>query len=775
MTTTEIRVLPVLPVPDGVVLPDMVVTVALETDEARTAVDSAADGELLVVPRVGGRFARVGVLGRIENRGRLPNGVPALTVRALGRARVGNGVVGSTAALWVEADPLVDRETTPDEDERARRLRVAAKALLEKVGGRRMAGAIDGIDTAGSLADSVGYWPDLSLERRLALLEAIDVGDRLDLALGWVEEAWAELELRDEIGRKVTDDLDRTQRQALLRRQLQAIRAELDEADGGEDDLRARFDALDLPEAVRRAVEKELDKLDRTGGESMEASWVRTWLDAVAELPWGARSAERLDLAEARAVLDADHTGLDKVKERLIEHLAVRKLRAERPNGDALPAGTRRNGVILALAGPPGVGKTSLGESVARALGRSFVRLALGGIRDEAEIRGHRRTYVGARPGRVVRALIEAGSMNPVILLDEVDKLGADWRGDPSAALLEVLDPAQNHSFRDHYLEFELDLSDVVFIATANVLDTIPGPLRDRLEVIELDGYSEAEKAAIARDHLVARVVERNGLRPGELELGPGVVERIAADWTREAGVRRLERLLDTVARKAATRLAGGETAPIRVGVDDLRSLLGRPNPYESVRDRVDRPGVATGLAVTGAGGDVLLVESALVPGAGETLLTGQLGDVMKESAALAVSLVGSVGARYGAELPDTGRLHVHFPAGAVPKDGPSAGVTMTTALVSLLSGRTVRADVAMTGEISLGGRVLPIGGVKQKVLAAERAGIGTVILPVGNADDLDEVPADVRDRLDVHFATTIDDVLAVALTPAARVGVEAA
>ena len=440
----------------------------------------------------------------------------------------------------------------------------------------------------------------------------------------------------------------------------------------------------------------------------------------------------------------------------------MRKLRSERG------IETRgRKGVILALVGPPGVGKTSLGESVASALGRNFVRLALGGIRDEAEIRGHRRTYVGARPGRLVRALSEAGSMNPVILLDEIDKVSGGWNGDPSAALLEVLDPAQNHSFRDHYLEFELDLSDVVFIATANVLDTIPGPLLDRMEIITLDGYTESEKATIATEHLLPKLIEQNGLRPGEVDITDEAIRAIAANYTREAGVRRLERLLDKALRKSLTGIAdGSQTAdePVVVVPDDLRDLLGRPIPSEEVENRVDRPGIATGLAVTGAGGDVLFVETALVPGEGEPVLTGQLGDVMKESAAIARSVVTAHATRLGFDMPDGQRLHVHFPAGAVPKDGPSAGITMTTALISLLTGRVVRPEVAMTGEVTLQGRVLPIGGVKQKVLAAHRAGLRQVILPKDNEHDLEDVPDEVLETVEIHLAAHIDEVLEIAL-----------
>lgn len=790
--------LPVLPLPDGVVFPEMVVTVTLASAEARTAVAAAPDGRILLVPRRSegsAAFARVGVVASIENRGKLPDGTPALTIRGLARARVGAGVVGDSPGLWVEVDPVDEPEADEVTTALAAEYRAAARTLLDRIGGSRMAGALNDIASPGQLADTIAYWPELSTERRIALLETIDVEARLRLALDWVAEALAEVEVASDIARSVGEDLDRTQREAILRRQLAAIREELGEGGGdAQGDYRERLAAAAsaMPEATVRAVETELDRLERMGNESMESNWIRTWLDTVFDLPWGRTEVVDHDLAAAREILDADHTGLDEVKERLVEYLAVRRLRAARgldpaPRAPAVDAaadtdgdgdrddgarpdagsGARRSGVILSLVGPPGVGKTSLGESVARALGRSFVRVSLGGIRDEAEIRGHRRTYVGARPGRLVRALIEAGSMNPVVLLDEVDKLGNGWQGDPSAALLEVLDPAQNSTFRDSYLEFELDLSQVVFIATANVVDTIPGPLLDRLEVITVDGYTTDEKAAIARTHLLPRLIERNGLRAGEVDISDEVIAAVAADWTREAGVRRLERLLDKLVRKAATRIAGGVDAPVVFAVDELRSLLGRPVPAEDVADRIDRPGIATGLAVTGAGGDVLFVETALIAGEGEPLLTGQLGDVMKESAVIARSVVAAHGERYGARVPDHTRLHVHFPAGAVPKDGPSAGITMTTALISLLSGRTVRPEVAMTGEVTLQGRVLPIGGVKQKLLAAHRAGIREVVLPKANGEDLDDVPAEVLEHLSVHLAHDIDDVLAVALMPA--------
>ncbi len=794
--------LPVLPLPDGVIFPDMVVTVTMQSPEAQQILASVQDGRLLLVPRVDGVYARVGVIATIEDQDALPDGSPTVTVRAHTRARVGAGVVGATNGLWVDVHPIdepqPDRETT----ELATSYRAAATNLLERVGGRRMAGVIPPIDEPGTLADSIAYWPDLSIEQRVELLEAIDVKVRLGLATEWVKQALAELEIREKIQREVSDDLETSQKEAILRRQMAAIQNELGEAGGDAiAEYRAMLDQLRASEVVNditiKAIEKEVNRLERTGNESMEGNWIRTWLDTVFDIPWTDRSVERLDLTEARRILDADHTGLAEVKDRLIEFLAVRKLRSDRNITDE--GKSRRSGAILALIGPPGVGKTSLGESVARSLGRDFVRLALGGIRDEAEIRGHRRTYVGARPGRLVAALTEAGSMNPVILLDEIDKVSGGWQGDPSAALLEVLDPAQNHSFRDHYLEFELDLSDVVFVATANVLDTIPGPLLDRLELINLDGYTEVEKTTIARDHLLPRLLERNGLRANEVSITDDALAGIASRYTREAGVRRLERQLDKAIRKTATRIASqaldelGSKEPneaadtetdraeagrpeantetdraeptIVITDADLADLLGKAIPEEQVTDRIDRPGIATGLAVTGAGGDVLFVETALVEGDGETILTGQLGDVMKESASIVRSLVSTKSETLGFTMPERKRLHVHFPAGAVPKDGPSAGVTMTTALVSLLSGRKVRSDLAMTGEVTLQGRVLPIGGVKQKVLAAHRAGLTTVILPKDNGQDLDDIPAEVRDQMNIELVADVDQVLALALT----------
>jgi ATP-dependent Lon protease len=624
----------------------------------------------------------------------------------------------------------------------------------------------------------------------------------LEKALAWSREHLAELEVSDTIRKDVAEGMEKQQKEFLLRRQLEAIRKELGElnpSSAEDDDYRARVEAADLPEHVRKAALAEVDKLERTSEQSPEGGWIRTWLDTVLEIPWHNRTTDVHDIRGARAVLDADHAGLDDVKERIIEYLAVRKRRAESGKGEvggrpesttgrssAEGGGGRRVGAVLALVGPPGVGKTSLGASVAKAMGREFVRVALGGVRDEAEIRGHRRTYVGALPGRIVRAIKEAGSMNPVVLLDEVDKVGADYRGDPTAALLEVLDPEQNHTFRDHYLEVELDLSDVVFLATANALDTIPGPLLDRMELVTLDGYTEHEKVTIGRDHLLPRELERAGLGASDVTVTDAALSRIAGEYTREAGVRDTNRTIAKVLRKVATKVALEEVKlPVTVDAADLDGYLGRPRhlPESSLpasTQRTSIPGVATGLAVTGAGGDVLYIEASLAdPESGATglTLTGQLGDVMKESAQIALSYLRSHGAELELPVGDLKErgIHVHVPAGAVPKDGPSAGVTMTTALASLLSGRVVRADVAMTGEVSLTGRVLPIGGVKQKLLAAHRAGMKTVVIPQRNEPDLDDVPAEVLSQLDVHAVANVREVLDIALTPASAPVVQAA
>src|SRR5205807_538202 len=536
--------LPLVPTNTGVVLPGMVVSMALETPEARAAVEAAngGDGQVVLVPRVGGRYAAVGTVAHIEQAGQLPGGVAAVVVRGVSRARIGVGLPGTGTALWVQVEPVEDPVPSERALELAREVRAVMENVLEHRGASQVAESLRDVTDPGALADLAGYSPDLSFEQKVELLETVEVEARLERLLGWMRDVLADLSLRERIRNEVTEGMERTQRDFLLRQQLAAIRKELGEADETTDaieEYRKRLDELDAPEAVGKAIEREIGRLERTSEQSPEHGWIRTWLDTVFELPWGSRSDDHLDLEEARRTLDADHTGLADVKERIIEYLAVRKRRSDR---GLAPATGRGSGVILALVGPPGVGKTSLGESVARALGRSFVRVALGGIRDEAEIRGHRRTYVGAQPGRIARALAEAGTMNPVFMLDEVDKLGADWRGDPSSALLEVLDPAQNHTFRDHYLEVDLDLSEVLFIATANVADTVPPPLLDRMELIRIDGYTEDEKVAIGRHHLLARQRQRNGLDPDEVEPTEDSLRRIASEYTREAGGRGLER-----------------------------------------------------------------------------------------------------------------------------------------------------------------------------------------------------------------------------------------
>ncbi len=764
---------PVLPLDEIVVLPGMVVPVELDVPEVRAAVDAAqlAKTPVLLVPRPDGRYAAVGTVATVEQIGRLPGGQPAVVLRGTTRATIGTGTTGPGAALWVEATPLESGEPYSEEVlALGREYKGLVSSILHQRGASQLVDSITRMTDPSLLADTAGYAPYVSDAQKLQVLLLTDVKARLELVVGLAREHLAELDVAETLRKDVQEGMDRQQREFLLRQQLSAVKKELRDLNGSsseteEEDLRARVDAADLPEPVARAVAKELDKLERTSDQSPEAGWIRTWVDTVLELPWGVRTTDALDITAARAQLDADHAGLDDVKQRITEFLAVRKRREERGLG---VVGGRRSGAVLALVGPPGVGKTSLGESVATAMGRKFVRVALGGVRDEAEIRGHRRTYVGAMPGRLVRALKEAGSMNPVILLDEVDKVGSDYRGDPTAALLEVLDPAQNHTFRDHYLEVELDLSDVVFLATANVLDSIPGPLLDRMELVRLDGYTELEKVTIARDHLLPRQLERAGMTSDEVTVSDEALRELAATYTHEAGVRDLERMLARVLRKAAAK----DLPTQAVTTETLRDYAGRPRHLPESAERTTVPGVATGLAVTGAGGDVLFVEASLADadsGAGGVTLTGQLGEVMKESAQLALSFLRSHGAELGlpvGDLKDRG-VHLHVPAGAVPKDGPSAGVTMTTALASLLSGRPVRADVAMTGEISLTGRVLPIGGVKQKLLAAHRAGITTVLIPARNEPDLDDVPASVLAELTVHLMTDVRDVLALALEPA--------
>jgi ATP-dependent Lon protease len=758
----------------------MVLTMALETEEAKVASEAAGSvgGELVLVPHVGGTYASVGVIAEILELGDLPGGSLAMVVSGLARATIGAAVPGTGKALWVQVDPVSEGPPTQASQELAREYRAVLENILLTRGARHMAERLREVTDPSQIADLSGYSPDLTLAQKVEVLETLDLERRLRLVLGWARETLADLTLREQIKTDVEEGMERTQREFLLRRQMEAIRKELGQLDGVADegsveDYRQKAEARQLPENVKTALEREISKLERTSEQSPEHGWIRTWLDTVLEIPWGETSEDTLDTRSAAQVLDEDHDGLSEVKERILEHLAVRKLQSER---GLVPVG-RGGGAILALVGPPGVGKTSLGESVARALGRKFVRVALGGVRDEAEIRGHRRTYVGAQPGRLARALREAGTMNPVIVLDEVDKLGSDYRGDPSSALLEVLDPAQNHTFRDHYLEVELDLSKVLFLATANIVETIPGALLDRMEVLRLDGYTEDEKLSIARHHLLPRQVERAALRPEEVEVSDEAIQLISTDYTREAGVRGLERELGRLARKIATKLASGQLeAPVAVCAEEVRGWLGRPRFFFEAADRTAVPGVATGLAVTGTGGDVLFVEASVMDGTEGLTLTGQLGEVMKESAEIALSYVRSHASELDVDPRAFAgkRFHLHVPAGAVPKDGPSAGVTMTTALVSLLTGRTVRPVVGMTGEVTLQGRVLPIGGVKQKVLAAHRAGLMEVVLPRRNGLDLEDVPESVRTQMTFHLADTVSDVLARALDERADVGAAA-
>jgi ATP-dependent Lon protease len=748
----------IIPLDDSVVFPGMPVTLP---------VDVGSDDRVLLVPRRDNTYSKVGIVAEVSERMRLAGRGVAVLLTGLHRAALGSASADQDGVL------RVDYEARPDQvpagnltRELEREYRAVVDEILELRGDDgRIRAFVRSITETGALADTAGYSPDFNFTQKLQLLETFDVVERLKMALQLQRDRLAELQVRKRIHDDVEDGTQKQQREYFLRRQMEAIRKELGESDASVvAEYRQKIANAGMPDAVGQQAQRELDRLDRMGDSNAESSMIRTYLDWLLAVPWAKRSEDRLDPVHARAVLDADHEGLDDVKRRITEYLAVRKLRTERGMAE-----NRQSGVILTLIGPPGTGKTSIGESIARATGRQFVRMSLGGVRDEAEIRGHRRTYIGALPGRLVRALRDAGTMNPVIMLDEVDKVGADWRGDPSAALLEVLDPAQNHAFRDHYLDVELDLSQVLFIATANVADTIPGALFDRMEVIRFDGYTTDEKVAIARGHLWPRQVERNGLRSDEVTTTDSVLRRVVHDYTREAGVRQLERELGTLLRKTATRIASAsQAAPIAIDEAAVRDALGRPKVFHEAAVRTAVPGVATGLAVTGVGGDVLFVEAASMPGNGSLVLTGQLGDVMKESARIALTYVKSHASELGIDdhALDGREVHVHVPAGAIPKDGPSAGITIVTAIASLLTRRSVKSTIGMTGEVTLQGRVLPIGGLKQKVLAAHAAGLTEVIVPERNEPDLEDVPAGVRDQMKFHIVGSVDQVLSLALEP---------
>ncbi len=748
-----------VPVDDSVVFPTMTVTLAI---------DVGTEERVVLVPRKGEEFASVGTVANVVEQVRLPGGGRAVALEGQHRGRIGAASTGPDGNLRVEVEAHPDDQPV---DGRTRDLereyRAVVEELLELRGDDgRIAAFVRSIIEPGALADTAGYSPDLTYDQKVELLELLDVTERLAKALELQRERLTEWQVRRQIRDDVQSGAEKQQREYFLRKQMESIQKELGDDDGSVvEEYRAKIEEAGMPDEVREQAERELARFERMGEQSGESSMIRSYLDWLIAVPWSKRSDERLDPTHAREVLDADHAGLEDVKDRIVEYIAVRKLRQERGIAE-----DKKSGAILTLIGPPGTGKTSIGESIARATGREFVRMSLGGVRDEAEIRGHRRTYIGALPGRLVRALRDAGTMNPVIMLDEVDKVGADWRGDPSAALLEVLDPAQNHSFRDHYLDVELDLSEVVFIATGNMAETIPGPLLDRMEVVRFDGYTTDEKVAIARGYLWPRQRDRNGLREDEVAVSDNVLRSVVTEYTREAGVRQLERELGTLLRKTATGIASGKVeAPVQIGEEELRDALGRQRFFQESAERTAIPGVATGLAVTGVGGDVLFIEATSMKGKDGLVLTGQLGDVMKESARIALSYVRGHAESLDIEEDafDGREFHVHVPAGAIPKDGPSAGITMTTALASLLSGRPVRHTVGMTGEVTLQGRVLPIGGLKQKVLAAHAAGLTDVILPERNRADLDDVPEEVRDAMTFHPVMTVDEVLGLALEPA--------
>jgi ATP-dependent Lon protease len=745
-----------VPLDDIVVFPNMNVTLTVDVgDEER----------VLLVPKHEDEYAKVGTVAQVTDRIRLPGGGRAVALEGLHRAIAGAAASDSQGRLFVEVEERPDPDSA---DGRIRELEREYRAVVEEIlelrgDDGRIAAFVRSITEAGALADTTGYSPDITFEQKVRLLETTDVRERLELALELQRERLALMQVRQRIQEDVESGVEKQQREYILRRQMDSIRKELGEDEGSVvEEYRTKITEAGMPENVLEQAEQELSRLDRMGDQSPEASVIRNYLDWLLAVPWSKRSEERLDPIHTREVLDSDHAGLEDVKDRIVEYIAVAKLRKERGVED-----DKRSGAILTLIGPPGTGKTSIGESVARATGREFVRMSLGGIRDEAEIRGHRRTYIGALPGRLVRALRDAGTMNPVIMLDEVDKVGADWRGDPSSALLEVLDPAQNHSFRDHYLDVELDLSNVFFIATGNMAETIPGPLLDRMEVIRFDGYTTDEKVAIAKGYLWPRQVERNGLRPDEVEISDDALELVVSEYTREAGVRQLERELGTVLRKTATKIASEKVEPpVVLDEDIVRDALGRRKFYREVAERTAVPGVATGLAATATGGDVLFIEATSHKDGDKLVLTGQLGDVMKESAQIALSSVRALAPQLGIDedLFDKRAFHVHVPAGAIPKDGPSAGITMATALASLLTGRPVKHTVGMTGEITLQGRVLPIGGLKQKVLAAHAAGITDIVIPERNRSDLEDIPENVRDEIAFHPVMSIAEVLGLAL-----------
>ncbi len=797
-TAATLQTLPVIVLDGAVVFPYTVVTLPLEEENAAAAevalrsnrlvllvarrADAAADAPLSL------QLHRVGVVARIEQAGKLPTGATGVIVRGLVRAILGEQTDERRYPVFSYTERPDHIHKTPELEALMTETRATIDAVLElREVPQEIRNFVRGIEDPGHLADNTGYSPDYTFEERQELLETFDIYERLAKVRDFYRKQLTLLEVQSKLRAEVQDSAARQQREFYLRQQMKAIQKELGEDDAEADELEAlreKLEAARLPEAARKEADRELSRLQRMNSAQPEYQMVRTYLEWMAELPWNNPSGGKIDVAHAREVLDADHYGLEKVKERILEHLAVKQRR------EALGAAQPAREPILLFVGPPGVGKTSLGQSIARALGRQFVRMSLGGVRDEAELRGFRRTYIGSQPGRIIQELRRAGTSDPVILLDEVDKIGQDYRGDPAAALLEVLDPEQNSTFTDHYLNVPFDLSKVFFIATANDLSTIPGPLRDRMEVIELSGYIEDEKVRIAHEHLVPKQIHASGLRPEEVVVQEAALREIIGSYTREAGVRTLERQIGAVLRKVTRQLAeregsgaggqGSEDAPdtvkaeprtlapdpLVVTPDVVRQALGRPRFYNEAKERIDQPGIATGLVWTPVGGDIVFVEASAVPGNKELKLTGQLGEVMRESAEAALTYVRSRARALGIDprFFDTHAIHIHVPGGAVPKDGPSAGITMATALASAATGRLVRDDVAMTGEITLRGRVLPIGGIKEKALGAHRAGIRTIILPKRNLDDLDDLPREVFEDLTFVPVETLDEVLATAL-----------
>jgi ATP-dependent Lon protease len=781
--------LPVVPLPDGVVFPLTAVPLLVVNATAIRVIDDVMRGNRLLVfaaqrePRPDGVIApenveRVGTAGAIHQMARMPDGSVRVMVQGLERVRLLD-FVAKDPYLVARIQRAPEHLPAGPEVEGLRRAVVDLFRKLVELSADlpdELAAVAETFADPRQVVYFVASLVRMDTAARQALLEMDSVADKLRRL---VEVVQGELSVR-EIGRKIASDteqrLSKKQREFILREQAKTIQKELGE--DGEDDtevgeLRRRIEEAGLPDEPRREAERELKRLAGMQPGSPERGMVVTYLEWIASLPWSKTDGGTIDIRRARAVLDEDHYDLDKIKDRILEYLAVRKLRQERGETAEAPKVTGDNPArepILCFVGPPGVGKTSLGQSIARALGRKFVRMSLGGVRDEAEIRGHRRTYIGALPGRIIQGLRRAETRDPVFMLDEIDKIGADWRGDPSSALLEVLDPAQNNTFVDTYLGVPFDLSQVLFIATGNTLDTIPGPLRDRMEILTLSGYTDDEKVGIATHYLVPKQLAAHGLRADELIVDPDAVRVIVRRYTREAGVRNLERELAAIARKVARRLAEGDKGPFRVGAEHVGEYLGRPRFFDDVVERTSRPGVATGLAWTPVGGDVLFVEVTMMPASEERLiLTGMLGDVMRESAQAAVSYVWSNASAFDIDpkLFEGRTVHIHVPGGAIPKDGPSAGVTMVTALASYATRRPVRSDVAMTGEITLRGKVLPVGGIKEKVLAAHRAGIRTVILPRHNERDVEDVTADVRGALRFVFVDDAGEVVRQALSDA--------